>query len=200
MQLPIIKNFVLYLFSFTNNNEYKIAYIEFLGVLVGSFIAIYGALWVQRKINKNVAINEQKKYARIAYYDFYFAFNDLLKMYDDTKRKYNIKSIDGEENVEKFCNGALGRNLYLNPTWISDTAQLGETLTNIELTLVYKYYGKLVNIDRALQSGEVNSIKNIYVSDIAFFIDEDNKKIHSDCGNLLKKLNAIFNDVNDSTH
>ena len=55
---------------------------------MGSYIAVYGALWVQRKINEKEKINIQKKQACVIYYDLDFAFKDLIEIFDDTKRKY----------------------------------------------------------------------------------------------------------------
>lgn len=191
-KIPIIKSVVLYLLSFTDNGDYKVAYIELIGALIGSFIAVYGALWVQRRINKNTEIDEQKKYACIAYYDLDFAFKDLLKIHSDTKRKYKIERFDNEENVDKFCKIALGRKLYLNQNWISDMAQLGEKLSQAELRLAYDCYGKLMDIDRALQSGEVDSIKNIYVTHISWLIDGNKEEMNSYCKNLLNKLHSVF--------
>ena len=43
LQIPIIKQIISFLFSFTDNIEYKTVYIELTGAIMGSFLAIYGA-------------------------------------------------------------------------------------------------------------------------------------------------------------
>lgn len=190
MKCSVIKGFVLYLLSFTNNSHYKIAYIEFIGAMIGSLIAIYGALWVQRKSEAKHEINEQKKYARIIYNDLSFAFNDLLEIY----RRAGVKSISGTDNVEGFCQKALGVRLYLSPSWISDVAQLGDIISEIDIQTIYKYYGKLIDIDRVLQTNNVTNIKSIYSETIAWFFCDDgtNITIEKSCQRILNELMHVM--------
>lgn len=190
MKCSIIKGFVLYLLSFTNNSDYKIAYIEFTGAMIGSLIAIYGALWVQRKSEDRHERNEQKRYARIIYNDLSFAFNDLLQIYT----RSGAKSICGTDNVEAFCQKALGVRLYLSPSWISDVAQLGDIISEIDIQTIYKYYGKLIDIDRVLQTNNVANIKSIYSETIAWFFCDDgaNIKIRTSCQQILDELMHVM--------
>ncbi len=193
LKLPCIRQMVLYLLSFTNNADYKIAYVEFWGTIVGSFIAIWGALFVQRKIDEKAELSNRRKYACIIYYDLHFAFKDLKDIFDETKQNYGLKEINNQTDAEKFCKVALGRKIYLNPTWIADVAQLNDVLSPTEIRMVYKYYGKLVDIDRALQSGDSENIRKIFVKDICWIISDSKGDIHNDIQKILDKLYALFN-------
>lgn len=178
--------------SFTNNINYKLAYVELLGALLGSYIAVYGALWVRRKINEKEKINIQKKQACVIYYDLDFAFKDLIEIFDDTKRKYRIERIISEDEVVMFCSTALGRKLHLNPNWVVDVSKLADVLSSHEIRLVYECYGKLSNIDRTMQTENIDKVKELYVHDICWLINGNEKVVHSDIKILLDKLSLMI--------
>ena len=67
---------------------YKSSYIETLGAILGTFLAITGALWTQRRFEKEMQLKEEEKEAKreaenrrerflIIYYDFRFVFDDI---------------------------------------------------------------------------------------------------------------------------
>ena len=60
-------------------SEYKSSYIEIIGAILGTFLAVTGTLWTQRKIDSVMEQKEIQKRALIVYYVFCFAFNDLTK-------------------------------------------------------------------------------------------------------------------------
>jgi len=190
--LPCVKQFIIFFLSFTDNVEYKVAFIELCGAIIGSFIAIYGALWTQRKINESEKTNEQKKYTYVVYYDLDFAFKDLIEIFNETKRNYKIDEFDSEETVEKFCEVALGRKLHLNQNWIVDVSQLYDILTRVDLRQIYKCYGKLIDIDRAMQSNNVENIKKVFVKDICWLVNGNSENLHSDIQALMNKLNQLL--------
>lgn len=163
LKVPAVKQFALYLLSFTNNSDYKIAYVEFWGTIIGSFIAIFGALWTQKRNDRKEAINRRKKYVSIVYFDLYLAYQDLIEIFRETKQKYRLKNISDEDSKDKFCEIAVTRRLYLSPTWIEDFSQMNDVLSQTEISHIYKCYGKLLDIDRAFQSGQIKKIKEIFV-------------------------------------
>ena len=59
--------------------EYGSSYIETLGAILGTFLAITGALWTQRKIDEVQDKKELRESALIVYYDFEFVFNDVKR-------------------------------------------------------------------------------------------------------------------------
>lgn len=192
LRIPFIRQCALFCLSFTDNPDYKIAYVEMWGVIVGSFIAIYGALWTQRKIDEKEKKELISKYACVTYYDLYFSFQELIKLFDDTKRKYNLDRIDGEDSAKKLCDIALGRKFTFNQNWILDVSQLNGTLSETEIKLIYKCYDKLENINRAIGSKNLNEVTDIYSSDIGWLVSGNEKKVHSDIQNVLDKLKALI--------
>lgn len=193
LKITIVKQSILFLLSFTDNIEYKVAYIELVGAIVGSFLAIYGSLWTQSKIDEKKDKDRQKNSACIIYYDLYFAFKALIEIFDETKRKYNLEEINGEDNVNKFCEIALGRELHLNKEWITAVSRLNDAFSPIEIKQIFKYYDKLIAIDRAMQSRDTNRIKEVYIKDICWLVSGNEKKINNDCQGILGKLYSLIN-------
>lgn len=59
--------------------EYGSSYVETLGAILGTFLAVTGALWTQRKIDEVQDRKELRESALIVYYDFEFVFNDVKR-------------------------------------------------------------------------------------------------------------------------
>lgn len=191
LRVPFVKHLVVSLLSFTKNEAYKIAYVEFFGAIIGSFIAICGSVWIQSKKDEKEIIYRHRKYACIVYNDLDLAFKDLIKIFRDVELICNIKSIKNEEDVESFCKMAIGRKIHLSPNWISDVAQLNNVLSRVEIQAIYKCYGLLLDIDRALQSGDTNQIKNIYSTHIGYLVSGNERKVYNDYKRILEKLNSL---------
>ena len=189
MRIPQIKSLVSLLLSFTTNSDYKVAYIEFFGAIIGSLIAVYGALWVQREIENIHEKKKSKKYACIVFYDLEYAINDLQKIFSKAK----INSISDENAADKFYKEAFNTKIHLSQTWISDVAQLTEVLSDIEIKIIYNFYGKYADINNALEHQTPDCIKKIYIDKIAWFFHDGKTgvEINSDYYNILEKLNKI---------
>lgn len=187
-----IKQLVVALLSFTENEEYKVAYVEFVGAIIGSFIAICGSVWIQGKVDEKEDTDRRKKYACIVYNDLDLAFKDLIKIFRDTEIRHGLKTINGEDDANVFCEVAVGRKIHLSPNWISDVAQLNNVLSRTEIQTIYKYYGLLIEIDCALQSGDPNEVKEIYSTHIGYLVSGNQRKVHSDCKNILDRLNRLM--------
>ena len=192
LRITFIKQFVLFCLSFTDNPDYKIAYVELWGVIIGSFIAIYGTLWAQKKIDEKEKQEEYAKYACVVYYDIYFSCKELIKLFEDTKSKFCLDAINAEDAVDKLCQTAMGRNLLYNSNWIVDVAQLTTVLTEVEIKHIYKCYEKLENINRAFHSNNWCDVKKIYIKDICWLVSGDEKNLHNDIHIVLDKLMSLI--------
>ncbi len=188
LHIPLVKQMVYALLSFTQNPDYKVAYVEFFGAIIGSFMAICGSVWIQSKVDEKQETDRRKKYACIIYNDLDLAFKELIKMAKETRTEYNKKSTNNKNYEELFCKKALGKKIHLSPNWISDVAQLNNVLTRITIQTIYEYYGMLLDIDRALQSRDENEIKKIYSSHIKFLISLDEEEPQSHCQLVLIDL------------
>ncbi|MBQ7296479.1 MAG: hypothetical protein IJW86_09895 [Clostridia bacterium] len=197
LKIPPIKQLVLFMLSFTNNEAYKVAFVEFVGAIIGGVIAICGSVWLQARVDEKEEKAKIKQYACIVYNDLDLAFKDLIKMFRDTELRCKLKYINGPDNVKTFSEVAIGRRIHLSPNWISDVAQLNGVLTRIEIQRIYHYYGLLVEIDCALQSKDPNNIVEIYASHIEYLVSGNERKVHSYCDSDLKKLRSLADlDVN----
>lgn len=194
LKIPLVKSTIIYLLSFTTNEGYQVAYVEFIGAIIGSFMAICGSMWLQGRKEQKAETNRRKKYACIVYNDLDLAFKDLIKIFRDTEIRHGLKTINGEEDANVFCEVAVGRKIHLSPNWISDVAQLNDMLSRTEIQTVYKYYGLLLDIDRAFQSGKTDEIKKIYSTHIGYLVTGNQRKVHSDCQLILDKLSKLAKD------
>ena len=104
----------------------------------------------------------------------------------------NLKAINGLDDVKIFSKVAVGRRIHLSPNWISDVAQLNSVLSRTEIQTIYKYYGVLIEIDCALQSGDHNEVIEIYSTHIGYLISGNSRQIHSDCKMMLEKLSSLM--------
>ncbi len=189
LNITCIKQLFLYLISFTNSADYKIAYVEFWGTIIGSFIAIWGALYVQRKIDKNSEHSNQVKYAYVVYYDLRFALKDLNDICDEAiNMNNNVKQLD----FYNFYQSAKGRKIHLNPTWIADVAQLNGVFSDDEIKQIYTYYGKLVDIDRAFQSENLEKIEKAFSYVKQDFRADSIVGDYEKCIDMLEKLHRFI--------
>ena len=90
---------------------YKSSYLETVGALLGTFFAITGALWTQRKEERRKEKQVLREVATVIYYDFEFAYKNIIafvlgyekdKEKEITQIKNNSKMSVNEKN-EKIC-------------------------------------------------------------------------------------------------
>ena len=74
-------------------DEFGSSYIETLGAILGTFLAVTGALWTQRRIDKVKDEKDLRESALIVYYDFEFAFKDIIR--------FMMRYLSRQENI---CN------------------------------------------------------------------------------------------------
>lgn len=133
--------------------EYGSSYIETLGAILGTFLAVTGALWAQRKIDEVQDKKELRESALIVYYDFKFAFNDIaafMRRYLSQQQKVcNIL-----EDFEQFKKTKEISHIYIyiDDNWIQNVAKLSYSLSSNEIQQIYKLYGDLNTIERAFNS------------------------------------------------
>lgn len=145
LRIPWVESMVIYILFALKEEGYKSSYIETIGAIFGTFFAITGALWTQRKIdlkNENRIIKEA---AVIVYYDFKFAFDDLFRF------EYAYACIKPEtdneyDDLEYFLKYKKDIKICIDPNWICNVAKLCDVLTSEELKLIYKIYGNFETI------------------------------------------------------
>lgn len=178
---------------------YKSSYIEMLGALLGTFLAISGALWTQRRDEIKREKQKIKETAVIIYYDFKFAFDDLFKF----ENAYACISpgIENEyDDVKYFIKYKRNINIYLDSNWISNVAKLCNILSADEIKQIYKIYGDLETIksifnqkDEDIDIRMAHKVYNLIQSDLCKLIVEPRiETLHRDINEkLMLKLKSI---------
>ena len=192
LHISFVKQMINALLSFSNNPDYKVAYVEFFGAIIGSFMAICGSVWIQSQVDERQEIDRRKKYACIVFNDLDLAFKDLIKLVDETDKQYDQTNRNNEDYKVLFSEISIGKKIYLSPNWISDVAQLNNVLPREDIQTIYKYYGILLDIDQTLQLRNKNEIMECYDSSIKELISISHKKPKSEVQNMLSKLECLM--------
>lgn len=150
LRIPLIENTVSYILFPLKEDGFKSSYVETIGAIFGTFFAITGALWTQRNIDLQNEKNVIKEAAVIVYYDFKFAFDDILQF------EYAYASISPEtaneyDDLEYFCKFRRNQKIYIDSEWICNVAKLCNVLSSEEIKQVYKIYGDFETIKCAFE-------------------------------------------------
>ncbi len=141
ISFPIILkvNFVQNVFSWYLNGlktiEYRVAYINFIAVIFGTFLAVNGALATQRYLDSKKKTQKIIKNAQIIYFDFTLTFEDLIIAY--------IEKTDKDSTMQ--------RDLYLYDNWIDITSDLPCCREGLEK--IFILYGELHTLKNDLHNG-----------------------------------------------
>lgn len=133
--------------------EFGSSYIETLGAILGTFLAVTGALWTQRRIDKVKDEKDLWESALIVYYDFEFAFKDIIRfMGRYLSRQGTISNTLNDFEEFKVQKEKTHIYIYIDDNWINNVAKLSCSLSSNEIQLIYKLYGDLNTIKRAFNS------------------------------------------------
>lgn len=84
--------------------SYKSSYIETVGALIGTFLAITGALWTQRKEERRKAKQEIKEAATIIYYELKISLDDIFSLVSkyEVEKEKKLTDLNNEiKNLQK---------------------------------------------------------------------------------------------------
>ncbi len=187
---------------------YKSSYVETFGAILGTFLAVTGTLWTQRKIDETTEKKELKESALIVYYDFKFAFNDVTAIVDSylfSQRK--ITNVI--EDFEKYKKIRRRYRIHMDDNWIHNVAKLSSVLYGEEIQIIYKLYGDLSRIKKVFNSpineiseNEEQSVYSIMFNTICNIEAEFKHPIRievtlkDDIKNIMEKLKEIGNVAN----
>ena len=149
--------FSMYLDGF-RSVEYKIAYIETVGALLGTFLAITGALWTQSIADENARREEMKKNALIVYYDLSFASETILQImkaiYPHIKTNYLP---DDRRVIDIFRKEKRRHRIYISSNWRQIIGNLHSDITPREIRDIQIIYEKLSMICMSLNAEVSNT-------------------------------------------
>lgn len=121
---------------------YKTSYVEAFGAILGTSLAVTGALWAQRKIDETAEREKIKESALVVYYDFDFAFADIIK-FMQSYLSVQGKLCDHIEDLDTFRKEKSKYRIYIDDNWIHTVAKLSGVS---EIKRIYELYGDLSTI------------------------------------------------------
>lgn len=129
------------------NIEYKSAYVETVGAILGTFLAITGAIWTQNILNKYEKKRQIEKNALIVYYDFKFALDNVLEIMEVICPLTKSNTLPEDEAIlDKFYKLRHVRNIYIDANWRQLVTSLRDELTVDEIREAQILYSKLAMI------------------------------------------------------
>ena len=142
---------------------YKSSYVETMGALLGTFLAVSGALWTQRRIDSKKEKEKVRERTLIIYYDFKFVFDDVKNLMSEYQYNASVKgnSFITSQDREFFKEYSKGLKVLIDQDWITHVASVSKLFTNEEIKKIYKIYG------------DFTTIKKIYDKPIESILDSE---------------------------
>lgn len=137
--------------------EYKSVYLEAISTLMGTFLAIYGALWTQRRIDSKDEVKRKRAALVVVYYDFDFAYEDLKNMFyeKDESNKFHKSEINPKTIIENIVERGT-ENLFIDEGWIRNVASLSDVFGEADLKKIFEMYGEINTIKMLLDGMKLN--------------------------------------------
>lgn len=174
---PILLNFTWFynivdrFFEPLKTAEYKGAFIGACGGMIGSFLAITGALWVERRLAKDNDQQECEKTALILYYDMKLFYEGATHLATNMDRIINAVDIGSKEESFIICKNQTG--IHIHPDWINLVASLTDYLDPYEIKQIHLFFG--------------------YVSDMKAILNHSNAEFFN--SGLMGRISHILNEL-----
>lgn len=125
--------------------EYKEAFIGIWGGIIGSFLGVLSAVWVQKWSENTQKRIQNRKFATIIFYDidlFYREVNPLA-----------VKVLSDKQTIDKEEFNRIRRDVLIAEDWISVVAEMTGVFTKDDwISEMYLFYGALNNLRALLLS------------------------------------------------
>lgn len=172
LRIEGVRNIIGDWLSFSDNLDYKVAYIQLIGGILGTFIAVYGALFVQREQQRVDEYKKKLESGRKIYNELNSCLEQLQNIFRETKIIYHLKEIE-KDDIIKFCAIAKGKKMFLKEDWVDNLVVAGDIFGVDDIIMIHKYYYKLYVIQQALESNDEDEIQKVFVPYIRWFITAD---------------------------
>lgn len=209
LRIPIFEEIISLLLKPLKEQGFKSSYIETFGAILGTFLAISGALWTQRKFEQEAASREEEERKRekmlIIYYDFEFVFHDIkntMSVFQFRKPSKNIGMLE-DVDIDFFRKCWKKFKVHIYHDWIANVASVSKYFTKEEVKNIYKIYGDLDELRqifkepiKEISDSELKIAYSKMSKYIIFIIDlnsgqVEKVKIKEPINNILKKLQDI---------
>lgn len=205
LRFSIIKNIVAFFFEPLTYENYKSSFIETIGSIVGTILAITGTLFLQKKIDQKV--EEEKKEKEeidirrriiVIYYDLKLAFDDISVMYKlFIFSSFFVNNKPGEE----FYKSASKIELYVDNNWIQNVASLHDVFDEELLEKIFLIYGDICSIKNGLKTDNYDEYQYFRMAELIgkYFNGMGNPELKSEYKDLLEKL-RVEGKINENTN
>lgn len=193
LKIPTIKSILSWWLDFSDDSSYKNTYIELLGNIIAVFISVLGALRTEYYLRNKEEQKMKSECIRSLHGELNRCFRTLKDIYMSTKIKNKISKIESKD-IDSFCEIATLHQLNLNNEWISLLAQLNGLISTFDWNNLQKFFSRLSVIDQAINSGDKEKIKSVYIQYICWFITSDGDGLHSDIESFMKRLENMFSE------
>ena len=153
IKISFVYTFVQSILQAFKSRDYKIVYIETIGSLIGTFLAITGALWTQRIVDTNNEQEKAKKIAAIIYYDLSVNIDNfkqiLMEVYPEVKLDGPTDDI---KSKTKFRNSYSKNRIYFIPNWRDLIIELQSSLSSKQTRELLIIYGKFSMISMSFNA------------------------------------------------
>lgn len=170
LKLSILHNGVSWVLKALSDQGFKSSYIETTGAILGTFLAVTGAVWTQRMIDTKVENEKKRECALIIFYDFEFAFEELCSYIRSYRIKANPICINvlEDEKIEAFRECGKSFKIYIHNEWIENVAKISRYFSNAEIKTIYEMYGDLETVrkiyDKPLEQISKSELKLAFKS------------------------------------
>lgn len=147
LQISFLSKMVSCFLKSLNEQGFKSSYIETCGAILGTFLAVTGALWTQRKIDEKHEKSLVQESATVVYYDFKFAINALME-FEQAYACIGPGIDNGYDDVECFNKYRRGIDILIDGEWIHNVSKLRRVMSDEEIKQIYELYGVLENIKK----------------------------------------------------
>lgn len=158
MRISFIKSAAAWFLAPLVESGYKSSYVETIGGIIGTVLAITGTLFLQGMIDKKADEEKRLKEENDVRYRIIVIYYDLKLALQNISKIYNLliaaAFLVDKNKTEEFYNSASKIELYIDNNWIRNVASLHEVFDEKTLEKIFLIYGDISSIRSGLRSGD----------------------------------------------